>query len=254
MVTVTTATSADWWARAACSGQDTRDWFRMGTPAPQTLTTCRSCLVRAECLHDALTHETPNGIWGGLTPVQRRRIPALPRVPRAEAIGRLRTLLTRLDSELAERTTPMAQPVPATPDDAPLKAVPAPTPVVLPVDKLLDWGDTHVDPDVQAQAARARAALTGLRNRYASDLELNQITSEEEKLAARLTELRTRKAELLPAKAKSKGKRKASDYPAAEVRAWAKANGHEVSPTGRVPKDVVDAWRTATGHTGAGDS
>ncbi|AYD81653.1 WhiB family transcription factor [Streptomyces phage Kromp] len=248
---MSTTTSADWGARAACAGQDTRDWFRMGTPAPKTLATCRGCPVRAECLYDALTHETPNGIWGGLTPVQRQRFPELPRVPRAEVIGLLRTLLTRYDTELAERTT-MAQPIPATPDDAPLKAVPAPTPVVPSVDKLLDWGDTHVDPDVQAQAARARAALTGLRNRFASDLELNQITSEEEKLAARLTELRTRKAELLPAKPKTK--RTAADYPAAEVRAWAKANGHEVSPTGRVPKGVVDAWRTATGQAGAGDS
>lgn len=251
---MTTASSADWWARAACSGKDSNRWFAMGPPPTTVLDTCRGCPVRAECLHEALTNETPNGIWGGLTPMQRRQIPALPRLPRAEAIGLLRTLLTRLDTELAERTSPMAQPVPATPDDAPLKAVPTPTPVVLPVDKLLDWGDSHVDPDVQAQAARARAALTGLRNRYASDLELNQITDEEEKLAARLTELRTRKAELLPAKAKTKSKRTPSDYPAAEVRAWAKSNGHEVSPTGRVPKAVVDAWRTATGQTGAGDS
>lgn len=247
---MTTAAHTDWLALAACARQDTDRWFGMGTPSRTVLNTCRGCPVRAECLHDALTHETPNGVWGGLTPTQRRQIPELPRMPRAQLLGLLRTLLTRYDTELAERTTPMAQPVPATPDDTPLKVVPAAPPVVLPVDKLLDWGDTHVDPDVQAQAARARAALTGLRNRYASDLELNQITDEEEKLAARLAELRSRKAELLPPK--PKGKRKASDYPAAEVRAWAKSNGHEVSPTGRVPKDVVDAWRTATGQTDGG--
>ncbi|MFF9043300.1 histone-like nucleoid-structuring protein Lsr2 [Streptomyces parvulus] len=245
----TATTTERWHKRAACAGQDSSAWFRMGAPARTTLDTCRGCPVRAECLYDALTHETPSGVWGGLTPAERRRIPALPDRPRAEVLGLLRTILDRLDNAAPsdERTEPVAQPIPApSSTDAVAKLVPGP-PAELPVDELLAWGDQHIDPEVQAQAARARASLTGLRNRHASDHELNKITDEEEELARRLTELRARKAELLPEK--PKGKRQPVDYPAAEVRAWATANGHEVSPTGRVRKEVVEAWRAATAGT-----
>ncbi|MET9815290.1 histone-like nucleoid-structuring protein Lsr2 [Streptomyces sp. NPDC006355] len=127
---------------------------------------------------------------------------------------------------------------------APQPAEPQP----IPVGQLLKWGDEHDDPEVQDQAARARAALTGLRRRHAADQELAAITSEEEQLAQRLAEIQARKAELTPAKAKKQ--RKAVDYPAAEVRAWAKANGVDCPPFGRVPKAVVDAWRAARPEAG----
>ncbi|MDT0387861.1 Lsr2 family DNA-binding protein [Streptomyces dubilierae] len=115
----------------------------------------------------------------------------------------------------------------------------------LPVGQLLAWGDSHADPEVQDQAARARAALAGLRKRHAADQELTAITTETEQLEKRLAELRAREAELAPAKPKTR--RKPAAYPAAEVRAWAKENGVDCPPVGRVPKTVVDAWREATG-------
>ncbi|MEV6833530.1 histone-like nucleoid-structuring protein Lsr2 [Streptomyces sp. NPDC051133] len=111
------------------------------------------------------------------------------------------------------------------------------------VGQLLKWGDDHSDPTVQDQAARARIALHGLRQRYGADRELTVLTSEEEQLEKRLAEVRARKGELAPAKAKKP--RKTVDYPAAEVRAWAAANGHDCPSVGRVPKAVVDAWRAA---------
>ncbi|MEI5522499.1 hypothetical protein WB388_18010 [Streptomyces brasiliscabiei] len=117
-------------------------------------------------------------------------------------------------------------------------------PAALPVGQLLKWGDEHPDPEVQDQAARARAALAGLRQRHAADAELTAITTEADQLEKRLAELRAREAELAPTK--QKRVRKPVDYPAAEVRAWAQANGHDCPPVGRVPKAVVDAWRTAT--------
>ncbi|MEU6012060.1 histone-like nucleoid-structuring protein Lsr2 [Streptomyces sp. NPDC047453] len=119
-------------------------------------------------------------------------------------------------------------------------------PEQLPVGKLLAWGDQHADPDVQDQAARARIALHGLRQRYATDRELTELTSEAEKLEQRLAELRAREAELAPAK-KAKGKRQPAEYPAATVRAWAKENNVDCPQVGRVPKKVVEAWRQATG-------
>ncbi|WP_225825646.1 Lsr2 dimerization domain-containing protein [Streptomyces naphthomycinicus] len=115
----------------------------------------------------------------------------------------------------------------------------------LPVGKLLAWGDQHDDPDIQAQAGRARAALAGLRQRYAADQELTALTSEEEQLAQRLEAIRARKGELEPAKPK---KRKTPrDYDAAMVRAWAREHGVDCPERGRVPKAVVDAWKQATG-------
>jgi hypothetical protein len=126
--------------------------------------------------------------------------------------------------------------------DIRLKAVTTSTEQIS-VGQLLAWGDQHPDAEIQDQAARARAALTGLRRRHAADQELAAIDSEEEQLAKRLAELRERKAELAPAKAKKP--RKHVDYPAAEVRAWAKGQGIDCPATGRVPKAVVDAWRAA---------
>ena len=115
----------------------------------------------------------------------------------------------------------------------------------LPVGKLLAWGDAHLDPEIQDQAARARTILGGLRARYAADQELTAITTEAQQLEKRLAELRAREQELAPTKAKKA--RKPVAYPAAEVRAWASANNLPCPPVGRVPKAVVDAWREATG-------
>lgn len=119
-------------------------------------------------------------------------------------------------------------------------------PALLPVGKLLKWGDEHLDPDIQAQAARARAALVGLRTRYAADQELVAINTEVEQLEKRLAALRSREAELTPAKPKAR--RVPLDYDAAVVRAWAKAAGVACPPVGRVPKAVVDAWRSGGVH------
>ncbi|MFE7236121.1 hypothetical protein ACFVAF_37015 [Streptomyces sp. NPDC057596] len=146
----------------------------------------------------------------------------------------------------ALRPTPLAADVPLKDGaDVRLKPVPATEdPETLPVGKLLAWGDQHADPDIQDQAARARAVLAGLRQRYATDRELTAITSEREQLEQRLAELQARETELAPAKPKKP--RKPAGYPAAEVRAWAAANDVDCPAVGRVPKTVVEAWRAAT--------
>jgi hypothetical protein len=181
-------------------------------------------------------------------------------------IRALRNLLAEIDTQggpdaarhdrlhlTTEGTTPMTAPLPPipkpptpAPDAAPAPAVSVKWPDAedLPVGKLLSWGDQHSSTDVQEQAARARAALAGLRARYAADQELSAISAEAEQLEKRLAEIRAREAELAPVKPKKKIQR--VDYPAATVRAWAKENGLDCPATGRVPKAIVAVWKQAT--------
>jgi Lsr2 len=114
----------------------------------------------------------------------------------------------------------------------------------LPEDQLLDWGDAHSDPDVQDQAARARAALAGLRRRYATDGELTAITTETDELEKRLAELRARAAELAPAPAKGRRTARERDYDPKQVRRWAQEHGLKVPPRGQIPKATLEAWRS----------
>lgn len=253
-MTIAAFSWADWNERAACIGQDTNRWFGKPHETQPALVTCATCPVRAECLHDALRHETAGspryGIRGGLNGRERNRIPELPNST-VDAIATLRDLLADLDEQhhsSAERTpepmttAPNPQPTPPA-VDVQLKAADD-DPENLPVGKLLAWGDQHLDAEVQDQAARARVALAGLRQRYTADRELTAISSEREQLEKRLAELQAREQELAPAKPKKA--RKPVNYPAAEVRAWAKENGFDCPPVGRVPNAVVDAWRQAT--------
>lgn len=265
------APDADWRHRAACAGQDTALWFPKNPIGSLAMQVCGGCPVRAECLYDALQQETPGarrfGIWGGLTTGQRNQLPPL-EGSKAMTIAALRRLLDEIDEQggpeaarhnrlhLPDERTP--EPMTTTPTlsptrpivDVQLKAgadVHLREPEALPIGQLLKWGDNHPDLEVQDQAARARAALAGLRTRHAADQELTAITTEAAELEKRLAELRAREAELAPVKPKAK--RKPVEYPAAEVRAWAAANNIACPPFGRVPKRVLDAWRETTRST-----
>lgn len=121
-------------------------------------------------------------------------------------------------------------------------------PEPLPVGQLLKWGDEHTDAEIRDQAARARAALAGLRKRHAADQELTAITTEAAELEKRLAELRAREQELAPAKTKKQ--RKPLDYDAAAVRAWAREQGIACPDRGRVPKAVLDTWRSSLPQAG----
>lgn len=152
---------------------------------------------------------------------------------------------------LQEGPEPMATtvaPAPALPVvDVRLKP-PADVPELLTTSTLLRWAEDHPDPGVQDQGARAEAALSGLRKRYTADRELAAITSEAEQLEARLAELRSRKAELAPAKKKTS--RAAPSYDAKAVRSWAAEHGVDCPSRGRVPKPVLDAWRASLPQAG----
>ncbi|MFE1925835.1 histone-like nucleoid-structuring protein Lsr2 [Streptomyces asoensis] len=258
-MTLTVLSGVAWQSHAACDGQDTRIFFRPNATAARAI--CARCPVRAECLHDALVSDATNGVWGGLTVSERKALPELLHPPSA-AIAALRDLLDAHDL-LHPVSTTQESSMTTAPADAPALE-PAAPPVLtavpeaatrrpsetLPTGRLLKWADSHDDEDIRDQAARARATLAGLRHRYDTDKELTELGSEAEQLERRLAEVRAREAELAPPKAKKS--RTPVDYPAAEVRAWARDNSVPCPPTGRVPKAVVEAWRAATSPAASG--
>jgi hypothetical protein len=56
---------------------------------------------------------------------------------------------------------------------------------------------------------------------------------------------RTGKSNVLPLRRSSESRRSAADVDPSEVRAWAEANGYEVSPRGRIKTEIVEAYKTA---------
>jgi WhiB family redox-sensing transcriptional regulator len=64
-----------WSARALCRTLGADAFFasdRRAVEAAQGV--CSGCPVRAECLEYALVHRLDHGVWGGLTPSERRQI------------------------------------------------------------------------------------------------------------------------------------------------------------------------------------
>lgn len=65
-----------WMAEAACRGTDPDMFFveRWGSvvDASRAKAVCNGCAVREECLAYALALPEIHGIWGGLSPVERR--------------------------------------------------------------------------------------------------------------------------------------------------------------------------------------
>jgi WhiB family transcriptional regulator, redox-sensing transcriptional regulator len=73
----------DWQKHAACRDLDSEYFFwghgthGGGTPDAVkrvAFDTCKRCPVQPECLDYAVTMVEPAGIWGGLTPRQRRKL------------------------------------------------------------------------------------------------------------------------------------------------------------------------------------
>jgi WhiB family redox-sensing transcriptional regulator len=64
----------DWTARAACRGIDPDELFVQGAAQNRAKNRCMSCLVRTECLADALDNRVEFGVWGGMTERERRAL------------------------------------------------------------------------------------------------------------------------------------------------------------------------------------
>lgn len=68
-------TDADWRQQAACRGADTSVFFpEEDESAAPALEICAQCPVREDCLEFALITRQDDGVWGGLTGAERRRL------------------------------------------------------------------------------------------------------------------------------------------------------------------------------------
>jgi WhiB family transcriptional regulator, redox-sensing transcriptional regulator len=60
---------------AACRGADTSIFFPVSdSQAGAAKAICAECPVQDACLEHALETHQPDGIWGGLTPIERHRL------------------------------------------------------------------------------------------------------------------------------------------------------------------------------------
>jgi WhiB family redox-sensing transcriptional regulator len=71
----------EWWSVAACRDAEPELFFPISANSASSPLVkrakliCASCPVRSKCLSYALDHRQEQGIWGGLTEEERRRIP-----------------------------------------------------------------------------------------------------------------------------------------------------------------------------------
>lgn len=80
MSSTNTTPRGDWRSNAACRGTNPDAFFPVAEAGPAyerqvaaAKAVCAGCLVRAECLDEALAR-VPDGIAGGLTPAERRQL------------------------------------------------------------------------------------------------------------------------------------------------------------------------------------
>lgn len=66
--------SSDWTADAACRGADPDSLFVQGAAQNRAKVICMGCVVRTECLADALDNRVEFGVWGGMTERERRAL------------------------------------------------------------------------------------------------------------------------------------------------------------------------------------
>ncbi len=64
----------DWSAGAACRTTDPDALFVQGAAQNRAKALCSGCVVRTECLADALDNEVEFGVWGGMTERERRAL------------------------------------------------------------------------------------------------------------------------------------------------------------------------------------
>jgi WhiB family redox-sensing transcriptional regulator len=72
---VNTTKPPAWRQKAACRGVDPDIFYPMSDEdAEEARAVCEGCQVRKACLEWALTHREHEGVWGGATERERRRL------------------------------------------------------------------------------------------------------------------------------------------------------------------------------------
>ena len=75
MALINPRTDVRWRDDAACRGLDTDVFFPVtDEEAEEAKAICETCPVREECLEFALATRQEDGVWGGLTETERRRL------------------------------------------------------------------------------------------------------------------------------------------------------------------------------------
>lgn len=64
----------DWMARAACKADTADGLFVQGAEQNTAKRVCTGCVVRTECLAEALDNQIEWGVWGGMTERERRAL------------------------------------------------------------------------------------------------------------------------------------------------------------------------------------
>lgn len=64
----------DWAIEAACGSVESDLFFPAAADYAPALAVCEACPVRSECLDHALAHGETEGVWGGKTPQERKRL------------------------------------------------------------------------------------------------------------------------------------------------------------------------------------
>jgi len=89
--------SKPWNTQAACLNRDPEWWDHesgiMSREAHKAMAICKGCPVRMDCLSHALNEEIEFGIWGGLTPGERKTLTnRLARIRRKIALADLQEI------------------------------------------------------------------------------------------------------------------------------------------------------------------
>ncbi len=66
--------NTDWTTEASCRGTDPDTLFVQGAAQNRAKAICMGCVVRTECLADALDNRVEFGVWGGMTERERRAL------------------------------------------------------------------------------------------------------------------------------------------------------------------------------------
>jgi WhiB family redox-sensing transcriptional regulator len=83
----TTGWAQDWARQGACASGDPDELFVQGAEQNRAKAVCFGCVVRTECLADALDERIEFGVWGGMTERERRAL--LKRRPNVQSWRRL---------------------------------------------------------------------------------------------------------------------------------------------------------------------
>ena len=63
-----------WFAQAQCRGNTSDFFVDKGQSVAPAKAICAGCPVVDECLSHAIAHRETRGVWGGLTPIERKRL------------------------------------------------------------------------------------------------------------------------------------------------------------------------------------